>query len=67
MKIIDTKIFAVKLIEPKVLGDERAFFMESWTQKAFREAGIKADLLQDNHNRSVKNTLRGLHYQIKQA
>jgi dTDP-4-dehydrorhamnose 3,5-epimerase len=66
MKIIETKIPDVKLIEPKVFGDERGFFMETWNEKAFREAGINATFVQDNHSRSVKNTLRGLHYQIKQ-
>ncbi len=66
MKITETNIPAVKLIEPKVFGDERGFFMETWNEKAFREAGIDATFVQDNHSRSVKNTLRGLHYQIKQ-
>jgi dTDP-4-dehydrorhamnose 3,5-epimerase len=66
MKITETKIPAVKLIEPNVFGDERGFFMETWNEKAFREAGINATFVQDNHSRSVKNTLRGLHYQIKQ-
>ena len=66
MKITETKIPAVKLIEPKVFGDERGFFMETWNEKAFRDAGIDATFVQDNHSRSVKNTLRGLHYQIKQ-
>ncbi|WP_305967477.1 dTDP-4-dehydrorhamnose 3,5-epimerase [Marinobacter salsuginis] len=66
MNVIETKIPAVKLIEPKVFGDERGFFMETWNEKAFREAGINASFVQDNHSRSVKNTLRGLHYQIKQ-
>jgi dTDP-4-dehydrorhamnose 3,5-epimerase len=66
MKITETKIPVVKLIEPKVFGDERGFFMETWNEKAFREAGIDATFVQDNHSRSVKNTLRGLHYQIKQ-
>ncbi len=66
MKITETKIPDVKLIEPKVFGDERGFFMETWNEKAFREAGIDARFVQDNHSRSVKNTLRGLHYQVKQ-
>lgn len=66
MKIIETRIPAVKIIEPKVFGDERGFFMETWNEKVFREAGIDANFVQDNHSRSVKNTLRGLHYQIKQ-
>jgi len=66
MKITETRIPDVKLIEPKVFGDERGFFMETWSQKVFHEAGINAAFVQDNHSRSVKNTLRGLHYQIKQ-
>lgn len=66
MKITETRIPDVKLIEPKVFGDERGFFMETWNNKAFREAGINATFVQDNHSRSVKNTLRGMHYQIKQ-
>ena len=66
MEVIETQIPDVKLIKPKVFGDERGFFMETWNSKAFQEAGIDADFVQDNHSRSVKNTLRGLHYQIKQ-
>jgi len=66
MKITQTKIPDVKLIEPKLFGDERGFFMETWNEKAFRDAGIDATFVQDNHSRSVKNTLRGLHYQIRQ-
>lgn len=66
MDIISTRIPDVKLIKPKVFGDERGFFMETWNQHAFSEAGINATFVQDNHSRSVKNTLRGLHYQIKQ-
>lgn len=65
MKIIETKIPDVKLIEPKVFGDERGFFMETWNEKAFKEAGIDTHFVQDNQSRSVKHTLRGLHYQIK--
>ncbi|MCX4190258.1 dTDP-4-dehydrorhamnose 3,5-epimerase [Methylophaga sp. OBS3] len=66
MKITPTKIPDVKLIEPRVFGDERGFFMETWNEKVFQEAGIDTKFVQDNHSRSVKNTLRGLHYQIKQ-
>ncbi|MDV5860883.1 dTDP-4-dehydrorhamnose 3,5-epimerase [Pseudomonas mendocina] len=66
MKITETKIPDVKLIEPKVFGDERGFFMETWNEKTFKDAGINATFVQDNHSRSVKHTLRGLHYQIKQ-
>ncbi len=66
MDVIETRIPDVKLIKPKVFGDDRGFFMETWNAKAFKEAGIDADFVQDNHSRSIKNTLRGLHYQIKQ-
>lgn len=66
MEVVETRIPDVKLIKPKVFGDERGFFMETWNARAFAEAGIDATFVQDNHSRSVKNTLRGLHYQIKQ-
>lgn len=66
MKIIETKIPDVKLIEPKMFGDQRGYFMETWNKNSFQKAGIKEDFVQDNHSRSVQNTLRGLHYQIKQ-
>lgn len=66
MEIVETRIPDVKMIKPKVFGDERGFFMETWNEKAFREAGIDATFVQDNHSRSVKHTLRGLHYQVKQ-
>lgn len=66
MDVIETHIPGVKLIKPKVFGDERGFFMETWNARAFAEAGIDAAFVQDNQSRSVKHTLRGLHYQIKQ-
>tara|TARA_R110000851_G_scaffold323169_2_gene489640 strand:+ start:4114 stop:4680 length:567 start_codon:yes stop_codon:yes gene_type:complete len=66
MDVIETRIPDVKLIRHKVFGDERGFFMETWNARAFAEAGIDATFVQDNHSRSVKHTLRGLHYQIKQ-
>ena len=66
MNITSTRIPDVKLIKPKVFGDERGFFIETWNEQAFREAGINASFVQDNHSRSAKNTLRGLHYQVKQ-
>lgn len=53
MKITKTKIPGVKLIDPKVFGDERGFFMEIWNEKAFQEAGINATFVQDNHSRTV--------------
>lgn len=65
-EIRKTLIPDVLVIKPKVYGDHRGFFMETWNEKAFREAGIEVTFVQDNYSRSVKNTLRGLHYQIKQ-
>lgn len=68
MKVIETSIPDVILIEPKVFGDERGFFYESFNASAFESAtGIKANFVQDNHSKSVKNVLRGLHYQTQQA
>lgn len=67
MKIINTNIPDVKIIEPTVFGDERGFFMETWNQKAFEEkvTGKPTRFVQDNHSRSKKGILRGLHYQIE--
>ena len=56
----------VKVIEPKVFGDPRGFFFESWNAQSFTVAGITADFVQDNHSRSERGILRGLHYQIQQ-
>ena len=68
MKVIPTEIPDVLIIEPNVFGDERGFFFESFNKKAFEEAtGINADFVQDNHSKSAKGVLRGLHYQIKQS
>lgn len=67
MKVTSTAIPDVLVIEPKVFGDERGFFMESFNQKAFDEAiGRHVEFVQDNHSRSVQGVLRGLHYQIEQ-
>ena len=67
MKITPTAIPDVLIIEPKVFGDERGFFMESFNQKIFDEAvGRHVEFVQDNHSRSAKGVLRGLHYQIQQ-
>jgi dTDP-4-dehydrorhamnose 3,5-epimerase len=67
MNVIPTAIPDVLIIEPKVFGDERGFFFESYNEKTFREkTGIAASFVQDNHSRSARNVLRGLHYQIKQ-
>ena len=67
MKIIKTEIPDVLIIEPKVFGDDRGFFYESFNKKNFEEAtGVTAEFVQDNHSKSAKGVLRGLHYQIKQ-
>jgi len=68
MKVINTKIKDVLILEPRVFGDDRGFFFESFNRREFEEAtGLVRDFVQDNHSRSVKNVLRGLHYQIRQA
>jgi dTDP-4-dehydrorhamnose 3,5-epimerase len=68
MQLIETAIPDVKVFKPRVFGDERGFFMESFNQRTFEElTGLKVNFVQDNHSRSAKNVLRGLHYQIKQA
>ena len=67
MNIIKTEIPDVLIIEPKVFGDARGFFFESFNARAFTAAtGLSPTFVQDNHSRSAKNVLRGLHYQIKQ-
>jgi dTDP-4-dehydrorhamnose 3,5-epimerase len=67
MKIIATAIPDLMIIEPTVFGDDRGFFYESFNQRKFNElTGLRAEFVQDNHSRSVKNVLRGLHYQIRQ-
>lgn len=65
MNIIPTKIPEVLIIEPRVFGDERGFFMETWNQQAFAEQGLTMNFVQDNHSRSAQGILRGLHYQIQ--
>lgn len=67
MNIIETSIPEVLLIEPKVYGDERGFFYESYNQREFEKAvGYAVTFVQDNHSRSAKGVLRGMHYQIRQ-
>jgi dTDP-4-dehydrorhamnose 3,5-epimerase len=67
VNVIPTAIPDVLIIEPKVFGDERGFFFESFNRRQFAELiGRNVDFVQDNHSRSVKNVLRGLHYQIQQ-
>jgi len=65
MKVTPTRLPEVLLIEPKVFGDARGFFFESWNEREFERAGIRARFVQDNHSRSEKSVLRGLHYQIE--
>jgi dTDP-4-dehydrorhamnose 3,5-epimerase len=68
MKIIPTSIADVFIIEPTVFGDERGFFYESFNERKFRElTGVDAVFVQDNHSKSVKGVLRGLHYQLQQT
>ena len=67
MNVIPTTIPDAFIIEPRVFGDDRGFFFESFNEKMFKDqTGVEARFVQDNHSRSVKNVLRGLHYQIQQ-
>jgi dTDP-4-dehydrorhamnose 3,5-epimerase len=66
MQVIATQHPEVLLLRPKVFGDARGFFFESYNRKAFTEIGIDTEFVQDNHSRSAKGVLRGLHYQISQ-
>lgn len=64
MNFIKTEIDGLIIVEPKVFGDHRGFFMESWSERAFAEAGLHYNFVQDNHSSStVKGTLRGIHFQ----
>ena len=66
MKVERAAIPDVLVLEPKVFGDARGYFMETWNARSFESLGIKAQFVQDNHSRSSKNVLRGLHYQLRQ-
>jgi dTDP-4-dehydrorhamnose 3,5-epimerase len=66
LNIISTSIQDVFLIEPRVFQDERGFFLETYQKRSFQEAGITVDFVQDNHSKSCRGTLRGLHYQLQQ-
>lgn len=66
MQLVPTTLPGVLLLQPKVIGDHRGFFMETWRKEVFEQAGISEPFVQDNHSRSAKGTLRGLHYQILQ-
>ena len=65
MNVIDTALPGVKLIEPKLFGDDRGFFMESWNAQTFADNGLDLHFVQDNHSRSAQGVLRGLHYQLQ--
>jgi len=68
MQVIRTAIPEVLILEPRVFGDERGFFYESFNARAFAEAtGLDCEFVQDNHSRSQRGVLRGLHYQLQQA
>jgi dTDP-4-dehydrorhamnose 3,5-epimerase len=66
MKVQSTQIPEVLIVEPTVFGDDRGFFLESFNEREMRNIGIDAHFVQDNHSRSQRNVLRGLHYQISQ-
>lgn len=67
MKIIPTEIPDVKIIEPAVFSDDRGYFLETWSARAFTKEGMDLQFVQDNQSRSRKNVLRGLHYQLQQT
>src|ERR1700674_2697989 len=67
MKIVQTPLAGVLLLEPSLFRDARGFFLESYNEKAMAEAGIREHVVQDNHSFSTRNVLRGLHYQVRQA
>lgn len=65
MRFTPTSIPDVLVVEPQLFGDHRGFFMETWHRGKFAAAGVSADFVQDNHSRSVRGILRGLHYQLR--
>lgn len=67
MKFEETPLKDVMLLEPKVFGDQRGFFMETWNAAVFRDAGLDLTFVQDNHSRSAQGILRGLHFQTEQS
>ena len=68
MKVLREDLGGVKVLEPKVFGDDRGYFYESWNQRAFDAlAGHSVAFVQDNHSKSVRGVLRGLHYQVRQT
>lgn len=65
MKFVETPLKDVYLLEPTVFGDQRGFFLETWNRETFRKAGFDLDFVQDNHSRSARGILRGLHFQME--
>lgn len=65
MNFVETPLKDVYVLEPRVFGDERGFFLETWNENVFAEAGFDLKFVQDNHSRSARGILRGLHYQTK--
>ena len=65
MRVVKTALNGVLIIEPRCFGDERGFFLESFQSRRYRDAGILDDFVQDNHSRSAKNVLRGLHFTVR--
>jgi dTDP-4-dehydrorhamnose 3,5-epimerase len=66
MQVTETALPGVLLLEPKVFGDARGFFLESWNRQTFADLGLNLDFVQDNHSHSARSVLRGIHYQINQ-
>jgi len=66
LKVEKTELAGLLRLEPRVFGDARGYFLETWNERVFAEAGIEASFVQDNHSRSARNVLRGLHYQLRQ-
>src|SRR5580693_9808247 len=66
LKVTSIRLGGLLILEPRVFGDERGFFLESYNERAMAEAGIREQFVQDNHSCSSRNVLRGLHYQVKQ-
>ncbi len=67
MKFVETPLRDVYVVEPRVFGDERGFFLETWNEQTFRDAGFDLEFVQDNHSRSSRGILRGMHYQLEQT
>lgn len=65
MNVIETELPGVLILEPKVFGDARGFFLESWNRQTMADNGLAMDFVQDNHSRSARGVLRGLHYQLE--